>query len=486
MTKQRQESESDLLEKAIQQKDVKVLVDYFFNIELYPIQEDIVKTIVFQTENRLLLNTYSQFGKSFSIGVGLALHLILNGENLSNFEISIIGPAMNDAENVRDDLLEAGLESKEFKDMIDTSRGSDPEDLKKSASQSLITLNDGDIRIQCLSASSGSSGKGQGLMGSGADIVVMDESNRISESVWKKNIARMLNTEDAVLIEAGNPFHKDNQFYSHWISDDFKCFHVDDEKGIEIGRHSERFFDKKAKDVGGKNSLEYKVLYKSRFPDQVDNALIKHSWIKRAERRVNFIEASKNRDLDLDTDVKYSADIAGKGEDLIVVSRKESLKGEHLVTDQFSKKYSSDTGSTAEWIRNRIKEEPGKVDGVIVDSVGIGAGVYSKLKEYGYSVSEFRAGTNPSSEGDRFQNKKARNYFKLRDHLQDQTISFMDGWRNNDLDMPSNKLVHELTHIRTERRAKDKVRIVDPDSGSPDFSDSLMMSMFEPNTGFVI
>jgi len=112
--------------------------------------------------------------------------------------------------------------------------------------------------------------------------------------------------------------------------------------------------------------------------------------------------------------------------------------------------------------------------------------MWSKLNEMGYEVAKFKAGENPIDEEDRFQNKKARNYFKLRDFLQDGDIAFSDNWQNTDLAMPNNRLVHELTHIRTERRAKDKVRIVDPDSGSPDFSDSLMMSVYSPNTGWVM
>lgn len=99
---------------------------------------------------------------------------------------------------------------------------------------------------------------------------------------------------------------------------------------------------------------------------------------------------------------------------------------------------------------------------------------------------KFKAGSNPVAEGDRFQNCKARNFFKLRDHLQEGSIAFEENWMNNDLAMPSNELVHELTHIKTERRAKDKVRIKDPESGSPDFADSLMMVFFEENTAFLL
>ena len=468
----KQETE-ELAQHLVQQKDVRKLCDLFFDIDLYPVQDEIVKEIAFQENNRIILNTYTQWGKSFSIGTGIALFLILNGKNLDNFEIDIIGPTMKDAENVRDDMLEAGLNSKVFADMIDTTRGSDPEDLMKSASQSKITLLDGAITINCLSASSGSSGKGSGLMGSGADIIILDESNRVSEQTWSENIARMLNTEDSVLIEAGNPFHKDNQFYRHWNDDRFTRFHVDDEKGVETGRHSEQFFSDKASEVGGKNSLEYKVLYRSEFPDQVDDALIAHSWLERAEKNSFSFE---------DPEIIFAADIAGEGADKIVVSRVEKENGKYRLTDQWARDKSSDTGETAHWISRTIPETPQEADRMIVDAVGIGAGVHSKLKELGFDAVKFKAGEKPVSEEDRFQNKKARNFFKLRDVLQENDLELVDGFRNG----RGNNLVHELTHIRTERRARDKVRIVDPDSGSPDFADALAMSLYEGSEAWIL
>ncbi|AFH22799.1 putative phage terminase B protein [environmental Halophage eHP-35] len=470
MTEQQLE---DPLKHAVQNEDVEALCQAFFDVELYPVQEKIVRDIAFQKNNRLIINTYTQFGKSFSIGVGVALLLLLNGENMDDFEIDIIGPTMSDAEKVRDDLLQAGLESREFADMIDISRGSDPEDLMKSASKSQITFLDGNVRVKCLSASSGSSGKGSGLMGSGADIIVLDESNRVSESTYKENIERMLNSEDSVLIEAGNPFHKDNQFYRHWTDDRFIKYHVSDEKGVEIGRHSKQFFDNKAGEIGGRNSLEYKVLYRSEFPDQVDDALIAHSWIERAEKNSFSFESPE---------IIYGADIAGSGDDKIVVTRLEKQDGKHRLTDQWSKGKSSDTGELAHWIQDRVPERPEEVDRFVVDAVGIGAGVHSKLKELGFEPTKFKAGEKPNSEEDRFQNKKARNFFKVRDTLQENDLQICDGFSHG----RGNSLVHELTHIKTERRARDKIKIVDPDSGSPDFADSLMMSFYSGGDFFIL
>ena len=66
--------------------------------------------------------------------------------------------------------------------------------------------------------------------------------------------------------------------------------------------------------------------------------------------------------------------------------------------------------------------------------------------------------------------------------LQENDLELVKGFRHG----RGNSLVHELTHIRTERRSRDKVRIVDPDSGSPDFADSLMMCFFEGSQAFVL
>jgi len=454
----------DPLKHAVKTQDVQSLCKAFFDVELYPTQEEIVRDIAFQEEKNIVINAYTRYGKTFAVGIGLALYLVLNGENLDDYRIGIVGPAESDAQGLRKEMLKAGIKSGEFQEMLDTNRGSDPEDLLKSRNKDSLTLNDGDIEIHNVSASSGKSGDGSGAMGEGFDLIVMDESNRISHSFWKESGDRLREHEDSVLVEMGNPFHKDNQFYQHSNRSDFKSFHVDEEKGIEEGRHSKSWFDSRAKEVGGRNSLEYQVLYKSEFPDQVDDALIAHSWIERAKKNSFGFE---------DPEIIYGADIAGSGDDKIVVTRMEEENGKHRLTDQWSKAKSSDTGELAEWMRDTIPETSEGVDRFVVDAVGIGAGVHSKLKELGFEPSKFKAGEKPNGEEDRFQNKKARNFFKLRDTLQENDLEICDNFAHG----RGNSLVHELTHIRTERRARDKIKIVDPDSGSPDFADSLMLAV---------
>lgn len=461
--------------KPVEQRDVQALCHNLFNVNLYPTQEKIVEAIAFQQHQDIVINTYTRYGKTFSVAIAIALFLVLNGENLDDFRIGIVAPTEGDAANVRKEMLKNGIKSKAFSDMIDTSQGNDPEDLVKSRSKDELTFNDGDIELHTVSASSGRSGDGSGAMGEGFDFVIMDESNRISHTFWKESGDRLREHEDTVLIEMGNPRHKDNQFYMHWTSNDYKSFHVGEEKGIEEDRHSKEWFDARAKELGGRETSEYKVLYKSEFPDQVDDALIQHSWIEEAQERTFEMD---------EPNTFYGLDVAGEGDDKLVLTRVAHEDGKYVVTDQWAKDKSRDTSETAHWAAELIQQFDSKegVDRIVVDYVGIGAGVHSKLKELGFDPVRFKAGNNPVAEEDRFTNKKARNFFKIRDLLQDGDIAFLTGFENT----RGNSLVHELTHITVERGRKDKVKVVDPDSGSPDYADSLMMALYRGNESWVL
>jgi hypothetical protein len=462
----------DPVTHAIENKDVQILCKALFDIDLYPTQEEIVRDIAFNKERRMVLNCYTRYGKTMSVGIGVALYLILNRKQLDNFRIGILGPTDNDAGRVRKEMLKAGIECPTFVEMLDTSRGNDAEDLVKSSNKDVLTFDDGNIELHSLSAQSGRSGDGSGVMGDGVDLLVMDESNRISHSFWKESGNRLLEHEDAVLVEMGNPKHKDNQFYSHWVNDQFKKYHVGEEKGIEEGRHTKEWFDEKASEYGkGRDSLDYKVLYKSEFPDQIESSLISYSKLE---------EAQEKSAPDMDSpDVVYSIDVADEGNDVSVLSRKLEENNVHILTDQWVLEDSGDTGKTAEWVDGRVKDE--SVDRFIVDYVGIGAGVWSKLNELGYNPTKFKAGEKPEAEDDRFLNKKARCYFKIRDALEEGDLYIKDGFNHS----KNNKLVHELTHIKTDRSSRDRIKIVDPDSGSPDYADSLMMA-FDPGSDFFI
>jgi hypothetical protein len=479
--------------QAVKTSDIGDVTRSLFDVDLYPTQEMIVRDIGLGLERRMIVNTYTQYGKSFSIGVGLALRILGSSESL---DIGLLGPSKSDGRNVRDALLEAGLESDLFRDLIDTGAGGDPDDLLKSASKDVLTFDDGRVRVEVMSAASGSSGKGSGLMGSGVDLLVMDESNRVPESVWRDAGDRLLNSYDSVLVEAGNPRHQGNQFFEHFQDPMFRKYHVGEHSldeygdavlpenchtasGLEEGRHGKRFFDEKAGNVGGRDSVRYTWKYKSVFPDEVEGGLFSSKWLRQAQDLHHFIDT-------MEREVRYGLDVAGMGDDLIVLTRTLYYEGKYFLTDQWCRKRSSDTRETADWADSLVKDDIDNISQFVVDYTGIGGGVWSALKQMGYSPTKFKAGESPDAESDKYVNKKARNYFKLRDILQDGDMAIGKGFENPDMDMPSNKLMYELGHIRREPGRRDKDKVVDPDDGSPDFADSLMMTVYESNRGFVL
>ncbi|MFB6208507.1 MAG: hypothetical protein ABEJ56_00020 [Candidatus Nanohaloarchaea archaeon] len=476
MTAETLSPQEDPIRYAVYNEDVETLASALFDIDLYPTQAEIVKDIAFKKQRRLILNTYTRYGKTYSVGIGLALYLIFNNDK--DLRVGILGAQKSDATRLRKDMLKAGLNSPMFTEMVDSSGGRDPEDLLKKSRGDEMTFCDGSIELKCLSAQSSSShgdqagsGQGSGLMGEGFDILILEESTQIDHQTWKSYANRLLEKIDSVLIELGNPWHKDNQFYRHWNSSEFKKYHVTEKDGIEEGRHSREWFDEKARELGGRDTLEYKVLYKAEFPDQIENALIRHSWV----------EAAKEKQFDFDfPNIYYGLDVADEGRDKTVLTRLEEEDGNYRLTHQYVLSDSGDTGRTADWAENCMLEndEQSEIDRVVVDYVGVGAGVWSKLNEKAINPVKFKAGERPESEGDRFQNKKARNFFKLRDVFQDGDIEISTSI--------CGKLVNQLTHLKTRRRSRDRVEVKDPDSGSPDFADSLMMAVYSGGESWIL
>ena len=112
---------------------------------------------------------------------------------------------------------------------------------------------------------------------------------------------------------------------------------------------------------------------------------------------------------------------------------------------------------------------------VIVDTVGVGGGLADRLRELGYSVTEFNSGATPTrslSETTEFFNLRAQAYWSLREQLQRGTLCLPD----------DPKLFDELVSTTWEETPQGEVRITakeklrDKLGRSPDRADSVVMS----------
>lgn len=121
------------------------------------------------------------------------------------------------------------------------------------------------------------------------------------------------------------------------------------------------------------------------------------------------------------------------------------------------------------WV-NLIADEE-KPDKIMVDAIGVGAGVFDRLKEMGLPVVAVNVAEKPTKEPDKFMNKKSEMYWGLRKLFEGGNIKLN---KTKNLE----KLMAELSVMKFDF-SNGKLKIVDPKK-SPDFADSLALACFGP------
>jgi len=443
-------------------KDAKFLCHYFFNATLTGGQSEIVQTISFQTHQRVCINAMTRYGKSQSVAWGVALLILLN----QNTKVALIGPTRDQTAIIRNYIAEIIATSPIFEGLVDITKGSGLEKLRQEASRKRYTFANG-CELRILSAH----GEAEGLMGFGADVVIIDEAALIGNDAYAK-ILRMLgdNADSSVLIELANPWDASTKYYEHYISPRFKTIHIGWEKALSEGRITQEFVDEMRHEL---TPIEFTVLYESNFPAESIDALFRLSDVQRAQE-----QEFEDGEIGI-----ISADPADKGIDHTVIMYGTLTKdGVYKLKDIYNEPISDNmqiAGKIISWTKEK------KVHRVNIDCIGVGIGVLSRVKEvlsgssikvtachYGESPASVHNSSNvPTLAKKRFINKKAENYFRLRSLFEDGLIQIPK----------HHTLIKELLSMKWELTSSGKIKIIDPDK-SPDYADALVYLVWKPQT----
>jgi len=427
------------LASLIRSKKVKEICRLFFDHEPTGKQEEIIRSIAYQENKRIVISAFTRYGKTLSVAIGVLLYILFNG----NKRILIIAPIYDQANILRNYIAENILKCSVLMDLLEA-EVSGVERIKKEVSKKRLTFKNG-CELMILSAE----GEAKRLLGWGGDLIILDEACLIDFEVYRQKISRMLgDNPDAILVEIGNPWNKNNQFYEHWIDPNFRKIHIDYKVGLREGRIKEDYVEEQRRLL---TPIEFKVLYEAEFPEESEDQLIKYEWIQKAI----------NRDLtkEIEGGEKIAGlDVAEKGIDLTVLTIGIMKNNHHKIERiiHWSKLDTMQTvGRTIQYIDKAYK--------VNVDATGIGAGVEARLREMGYRTRRIIGGEGPDMERERFLNKKAQNYWRLRTLFEEGRIQ-----------IPNHRdLISQLTKIRYELTSSGKIKIIDPEDKSPDFADSL-------------
>lgn len=411
-------------------------------------QLKIVGSVLDPKCKRLIVSAYTQYGKTRAVSIGVLLRTL---EQVKKKKIIFIGPTIDQTNIIRNYVSELISADPRLAALVDSPRHRSAADLKKEMSKKRLTLKTG-WEILTLTAHGAGEEPGKQLMGHGGDIIVIDESCLISDEVYRKRISRMWGSNpDAEVIILVNPWHRRNFAFRAWRNPKYKKIHIDWRQGVREGRITEEYVEDQRKEL---TPYEFKVLYESEFAEDSEDTLIRWEWIERARKKQIQFSGSVHR--------VWGLDVAEKGVDKTILTSAET-DGVHYAARFPMHLTERETMPTA----NKVSEIVPKDEQVNVDSIGVGAGVCSRLVELGWNAVSVRVSMAPDPKDDRYLNQKSQRYWQLRRVFEEDLISIPNEPR----------LLEQLSQMRYEFTAAGKIRIIDPDGKSPDYADSLMLTV---------
>lgn len=293
-----------------------------------------------------------------------------------------------------------------------------------------------------------------------AMMLTMDEASGISDPIW--NVSEGFFTDLAFLrlwIAFSNPRQTSGRFYD--------CFHKDrafwhiktiDSRSVEGIDHAvyQRIADKY-----GEDHDVTRVEVKGEFPKSGEDTVIS----------LGLVEAAVNRDVQPSNDKRiWGLDVARFGMDRTTLVKRQGNTLLEKPTWWRGKDLMQTVGKvTALYEKSQYTDKP---DWIVVDSIGIGAGVVDGLRQNGIPVRGVNVSEAPSV-GDRFMRLRDDLYWRMREWFERMDVRIPD-----DCD----ELIGELVMPRYEYRQNGKIKVESKQElkkrlgRSPDLSDALMLT----------
>lgn len=294
-------------------------------------------------------------------------------------------------------------------------------------------------------------------------LAVLTEAQGVEDFAWEAQLACATGAEDRVLA-VGNPLHASGRFYavsqpsSRWRALQVSASdhpNLDPDSGREIpGGPSAAFAERIAEEFGPDSGV-YRARVEGEFPeDGAADALIPRGALERAVGRVP----------DGDQPRALGCDVARYGGDRSAIAAWSSGRLLSLQTAS-----GTSTTETARWIAGVVEEAGPSL--VVVDEIGLGAGVVDQLRADGlWSVCRGLKVSERASESERYVNKRAEVFWRLRLALQEGEAGIEEHAGSDVLDELA-ALRYSIGadgRIRVEKKSRARSRL----GRSPDLADA--------------
>lgn len=248
----------------------------------------------------------------------------------------------------------------------------------------------------------------------GRVLLIADEASGVAEQVFEAAVGSMSGANCTTLL-MGNPVRTSGLFFDthHKLLDMWHTFWVgyypDEETRPPGVYHSKRVVDDYAVDCArryGDDSNAYRVRVLGEFPKSDLDTVIPYELVSLAQQRE--IEVSPY------WPIIWGADVARQGDDLNALVRRQG----RVVHDDIESWRSNDLMVTAGRIKKKWDDTPPSERPVeiIIDEIGLGAGVVDRLRELGLPVRGLNVSESASA-SELYRNTRAELWFRAREWL---------------------------------------------------------------------
>jgi len=297
------------------------------------------------------------------------------------------------------------------------------------------------------------------------NFVFVDEADGLDDIIYTDALMNVLinPAENAKLVLISNPSRASGFFWQTHndpnVSWEWTQVHG---SVLDIPEITDEHFATYERRYGGKDSRQYRVMVLGEFPEDSAEGLIPRALVDIAVSQTDIIPAPTEPYV-------WGLDPAGDGQDRSVLCIRQGR-----MVHKFEEFNNLDSVQLAYKVRDIYQATPANQRPAViaVDSIGVGYGVYSTLKEFGLPVKDIKVSNKPTRQPERYRN--------LRDQIWWETKEW---FATEDVQIPNHEtLIAELTSIQyntdsgkicIEAKKDLKKRMK---GKSPDFADALCLT----------
>ena len=305
-------------------------------------------------------------------------------------------------------------------------------------------------------------------------LIVVDEAEGVDETIYEA-VEAVMTSENCRLLLIGNPttmggafrraFYEDRELYSTITISAMESPNVVEGRVVHRGLATRRWVEER-RTVWGEDNPIFRARVLGEFPDRGEDSLIALSQVEAAAGRETPLAetAGDAASDDARGPVVIAVDVARFGSDKSVILRRRGMTVEEVQAFR-----GVDLMKLAALVVEAINAW--NPDEVLIDEVGIGAGVVDRLRELGHRVRGVNVG-KPAKDPERYLNLRAEGYWTLRQLFVDGSIRIP----------PDNDLVGQVAALRYSFNKLNQVVMESKGDmrkrgvPSPDKADALMLA----------